>query len=79
MNLFSVRGELAGWQVDMASKCEGNRVLAIGCALAGPLLSLMGVLGEIRSRNRDESNGIPRSGSTAGARMILRPASFSTT
>ncbi|MFG0323810.1 DUF927 domain-containing protein [Pseudomonas sp. zjy_15] len=46
-NLFSVRGNLEGWKVEVAAKCEGNPVLtlAIGCALAGPLLSLVGVLG----------------------------------
>ena len=46
-NLFSVRGELEGWKTEVAAKCEGNPVLtlAIGCALAGPLLSLVGVLG----------------------------------
>lgn len=46
-NLFSVRGSLEGWKIDVAAKCEGNPVLtlAIGCALAGPLLSLVGVLG----------------------------------
>lgn len=43
-NLFSVRGSLEGWKVEVAAKCEGNPVLtlAIGCALAGPLLSLVG-------------------------------------
>jgi len=46
-NLFSVRGSLEGWKVEVAAKCEGNPVLtlAIGCALAGPLPSLVGVLG----------------------------------
>ena len=45
--LFSRRGELAQWQADVAAKCAGNPVLtlAIGCSLAGPLLSLVGVLG----------------------------------
>ncbi len=45
--LFSRRGELLSWQVQIGSKCAGNPVLtlAIGCALAGPLLSLVGVLG----------------------------------
>lgn len=45
--LFSQRGELVGWQNEVAAKCAGNPVLtlAIGCALAGPLLSLVGVLG----------------------------------
>jgi uncharacterized protein (DUF927 family) len=46
-NLFSLRGELEGWKTEVAAKCEGNPVLtlAISCALAGPLLSLIGVLG----------------------------------
>lgn len=46
-NLFGLRGDLEGWQTEVAVKCEGNPVLtlAIGCALAGPLLSLVGVLG----------------------------------
>lgn len=46
-NLFSVRGSLDGWKDEVAAKCGGNPVLtlAIGCALAGPLLSLVGVLG----------------------------------
>lgn len=46
-NLFSVRGDLDGWKTEVGAKCEGNPVLtlAIGCALAGPLLSLVGVLG----------------------------------
>jgi len=46
-NLFSLRGDLAGWKTEVAAKCEGNPILtlAIGCALAGPLLSLVGVLG----------------------------------
>lgn len=46
-NLFNVRGSLDGWKAEVAAKCEGNPVLtlAIGCALAGPLLSLVGVLG----------------------------------
>ncbi|MHC8288731.1 DUF927 domain-containing protein [Pseudomonas sp. XS1P51] len=45
--LFSRRGELALWQSEVAVKCAGNPVLtlAIGCSLAGPLLSLVGVLG----------------------------------
>ena len=48
-NLFSLRGDMAGWKTEVAAKCEGNPVLtlAIGCALAGPLLSLVGVLCEI--------------------------------
>jgi uncharacterized protein (DUF927 family) len=46
-NLFSQRGDLVGWKAEVAAKCEGNPILtlAIGCALAGPLLSLVGVLG----------------------------------
>ena len=46
-NLFSLRGDLEHWKAEVASKCEGNPILtlAIGCALAGPLLSLVGVLG----------------------------------
>jgi uncharacterized protein (DUF927 family) len=46
-NLFSLRGDLEGWKTEVAAKCEGNPILtlAIGCALAGPLLSLVGVLG----------------------------------
>ncbi|MFJ3368945.1 DUF927 domain-containing protein [Pseudomonas sp. NPDC086251] len=46
-NLFSLRGDLEDWKTEVAAKCEGNPVLtlAIGCALAGPLLSLVGVLG----------------------------------
>ncbi len=46
-NLFSLRGDLESWKAEVAAKCEGNPVLtlAIGCALAGPLLSLVGVLG----------------------------------
>lgn len=46
-NLFSLRGDLEGWKTEVAVKCEGNPVLtlAISCALAGPLLSMVGVLG----------------------------------
>ncbi|MBK5508763.1 DUF927 domain-containing protein [Pseudomonas sp. TH15] len=46
-NLFSMCGDLVGWQTEVAAKCEGNPVLtlSIGCALAGPLLSRVGVLG----------------------------------
>ena len=46
-NLFSLRGDLEHWKAEVAAKCEGNPVLtlAIGCALAGPLLSVVGVLG----------------------------------
>lgn len=47
--LFSQRGELARWQAEVAAKCAGNPVLtlAIGCSLAGPLLSLVGVLAAV--------------------------------
>jgi len=46
-NLYTSRGELAQWQTLVAARCLGNPVLtlAIGCALAGPLLSLVGVNG----------------------------------
>lgn len=46
-NLFKTKGDLATWQREVAAKCAGNPVLtlSIGCALAGPLLSLVGVLG----------------------------------
>lgn len=46
-NLYASRGELAQWQTLVAARCLGNPVLtlAIGCALAGPLLSLVGVNG----------------------------------
>jgi len=42
-----VRGDLERWKTEVATKCAGNPVLtlAVGCALAGPLLSLVGVLG----------------------------------
>lgn len=45
--LFAVMGNLEQWQTLVAAKCLGNPVLtlAIGCALAGPLLSLVGVNG----------------------------------
>ncbi len=45
--LFSVKGDLEGWQTKIAARCSGNPVLtlAVGCALAGPLLSLVNVLG----------------------------------
>ena len=47
LNLYSTSGDLAQWQTEVAAKCAGNPVLtlAIGCALAGPLLSLVGVVG----------------------------------
>lgn len=46
-SLFTCKGDLAQWQTLLAAKCLGNPVLtlAIGCALAGPLLSLVGVNG----------------------------------
>lgn len=46
-SLFSSRGDLGQWQSLVASKCLGNPVLtlAVACALAGPLLSLVGVNG----------------------------------
>ncbi|RRW29096.1 DUF927 domain-containing protein [Ectopseudomonas oleovorans] len=46
-NLFASGGELAQWQSQVATRCLGNPVLtlAIGCALAGPLLNLVGVNG----------------------------------
>lgn len=45
--IYSARGELGQWQEQVAARCVGNPVLtlAIGCALAGPLLSKVGVLG----------------------------------
>lgn len=45
--LFSRRGTMDGWKTEVAIRCAGNPVLTltIGCALAGPLLSLVGVLG----------------------------------
>ena len=47
LNLYSTSGTLEQWQDEVAVKCAGNPVLtlAIGCALAGPLLSLVGVVG----------------------------------
>ena len=46
-NLFNTSGTLAQWQAEVAAQCAGNPVLtlAIGCALAGPLLKLVGVVG----------------------------------
>lgn len=46
-NLFKRKGTLESWQQQVASKCLGNPVLtlSVGCALAGPLLSLVGVNG----------------------------------
>ncbi|KFJ92613.1 RNA helicase [Pseudomonas sp. 1-7] len=47
LNLYTVGGSLEAWQSQVAAYCVGNPVLtlAIGCALAGPLLSLVGVNG----------------------------------
>ncbi len=46
-DLFLMRGELAQWQSQVAARCLGNPVLtlAVGCALAGPLLNLVKVNG----------------------------------
>jgi len=46
-NLFAAGGSLEQWQSQVAVRCLGNPVLtlAIGCALAGPLLKLVGVNG----------------------------------
>ena len=46
-DLFRVRGELAQWQALVGARCVGNPVLtlAVGCALAGPLLNLVKVNG----------------------------------
>jgi len=46
-NLYAAGGSLAQWKAMVAAPCLGNPVLtlAIGCALAGPLLSLVGVNG----------------------------------
>lgn len=47
LNLYNTSGTFEQWQTEVAAKCAGNPVLtlAIGCALAGPLLSLVGVVG----------------------------------
>lgn len=57
--LFSRRGELVRWQTDVAAMCIGNPVLtlSVGCALAGPLLSLVGVLGGGVHLMGDSSSG----------------------
>jgi len=46
-DLFRVRGELDQWQALVGARCVGNPVLtlAVGCALAGPLLNLVKVNG----------------------------------
>ena len=45
--LFSERGTLEGWKSELAYYCQGNPVLILSvcCALAGPLLSKVGVNG----------------------------------
>ncbi len=46
-NLFTTKGSLQGWQAELAPYCVGNPVLilAVCCALAGPLLGKVGVNG----------------------------------
>ena len=46
-HLFSERGTLESWQSELAHYCQGNPVLILSvcCALAGPLLSKVGVNG----------------------------------
>lgn len=46
-NLYRQAGTLAQWQAEVAALCTGNPVLtlAVGCALAGPLLKLVSVNG----------------------------------
>lgn len=46
-SLFASKGSLQGWQQEVAAPCVGNPVLilAVGVALAGPLLRPMNVLG----------------------------------
>lgn len=46
-HLFSERGTLESWQSELAYYCQGNPVLILSvcCALAGPLLSKVGVNG----------------------------------
>lgn len=45
--VFSVKGSIEEWKTEIAARCVGNPVLvlAVGCALAGPLLKLVGVSG----------------------------------
>lgn len=45
--IFTTRGDLAGWQREVAAPCVGNPVLILSlcCALAGPLLARVGVNG----------------------------------
>ena len=59
LNLYSTSGTLEQWQTEVAAKCAGNPVLtlAVGCALAGPLLSLVGVLGGGVHLMGDSSSG----------------------
>jgi uncharacterized protein (DUF927 family) len=47
VQLFTQRGTLEGWQTELAHYCQGNPVLimAVCCALAGPLLVKVGVNG----------------------------------
>ncbi|MDF3920122.1 DUF927 domain-containing protein [Salinicola salarius] len=46
-HLFTERGSLESWQTDVAHYCQGNPVLILSvcCALAGPVLSRVGVNG----------------------------------
>ncbi|SEM10547.1 DUF927 domain-containing protein [Halomonas caseinilytica] len=46
-NLYTAKGTLEGWRTEVAPYCEDNPVLilAICCALAGPLLAKVGVNG----------------------------------
>lgn len=46
-SLYSQRGNFESWKTEVSAKCVGNPVLtlAVGCALAGPLLKLVDVLG----------------------------------
>lgn len=47
VNLFTCKGTLVNWQTQIAPLCLGNPVLilAVCCALAGPLLAKLGVNG----------------------------------
>ncbi|MDT3721530.1 DUF927 domain-containing protein [Pseudomonas oryzihabitans] len=47
VNLFTTKGTLANWQAQIAPRCLGNPVLILSvcCALAGPLLTKLGVNG----------------------------------
>lgn len=46
-NIFTCKGNLSGWQDQIAARCLGNPVLILSvcCALAGPLLAKVGVNG----------------------------------